>query len=105
MWGDVRSAMCLLQGLEAELRGRDIAVIGTNTAVNKLEVHHVTMLHDLRGRIVRCDTAIAKHTKDIILVMEELRRLEGMIFATREKLAGDIHRLEAEVGKSIATTN
>ncbi|XP_052795840.1 protein FAM81A-like isoform X2 [Mya arenaria] len=86
-----------IEGLEAELRGRDIAVIGTNAAVNKLEVHHVTMLHDLRGRIVRCDTSIAKHTKDIIMVMEELRRLEGLIFGTREKLTADIHRLEAEV--------
>ena len=83
--------------MESELRGRDIAVVGTNKAVNKLEVHHVTMLTDLRGRIVRCDTSIAKHSKDIVLLMEEIRRLEAMIYGLREKLLGDFHRLEAEV--------
>lgn len=86
-----------IEGILAELHGRDIAVIGTNKAVNKLEVHHVTMLQDLRGRIVRCDNAIAKHTKDIIFLMEENRRLEQALQLTREKLSGDIHRLEAEV--------
>lgn len=86
-----------IEGLESELRGRDIAVVGTNKAVNKLEVHHVTMLQDLRGRIVRCDTAIAKHTKDITMLMDEVRRLEILLHQTRERLVGDIHRLEAEV--------
>ncbi|XP_052277663.1 protein FAM81A-like [Dreissena polymorpha] len=86
-----------IEGLEAELKGRDIAVIGTNAAVNKLEVHHVTMLHDLRGRIVRCDTAIGKHSKDIGLLLGEIRRLEAMIYGLREKMNGDIHRLEAEM--------
>lgn len=86
-----------IEGILSELHGRDIAVIGTNKAVNKLEVHHVTMLQDLRGRIVRCDTAIAKHTKDITYLMDEIRRLENALHLTREKLAGDIHRVEAEV--------
>lgn len=85
------------QGLEAELRGRDLATISTNKAVNKLEVHHVTMLQDMRGRIIRCDTSIAKHSKDLVLLMDEIRRLEAMIYGLREKLLGDIHRLEAEV--------
>ncbi|KAL4227872.1 hypothetical protein ACF0H5_013310 [Mactra antiquata] len=85
------------QGIMAELKGRDIAVMGTNKAVNKLEVHHVTVLHDLRGRIVRCDTAINKHTKDIMMLMDEIRRLEGLIYAIQDKLKSDIHRLEAEV--------
>ena len=85
------------QALESELRGRDIAVVGTNKAVNKLEVHHVTMLHDLKARIARCDAAVSKHSKDLILLMEEIRRLEGQQIGTREKLINDIHRLEAEV--------
>lgn len=71
--------------------------MGTNKAVNKLEVHHVTMLQDLRGRIVRCDNSISKHTKDIVFLMEEIRRLEQALQLTREKLSGDIHHLEAEV--------
>lgn len=86
-----------IEGILSELHGRDIAVIGTNKAVNKLEVHHVTMLQDLRGRIVRCDTAIAKHTKDIAYLMDEIRRLENALHLTRERLAADIHRVEAEV--------
>ena len=87
------------KALETELRSRDIAVIGTNKAVNKIEVHHVTMLHDLRGRIARCDNAIGKHSRDISMLMDEIRRLEGLIFASREKVSNDIHRLEAEVTK------
>ena len=72
-------------------------MVGTNKAVNKLEVHHVTMLHDLKARIARCDAAVSKHTKDLTYLMEEIRRLEGKQVATREKLINDIHRLEAEV--------
>lgn len=72
-------------------------MVGTNKAVNKLEVHHVTMLQDLKGRIVRCDAAIGKHTKDLMFILEELRRLEGQQYGSREKLINDIHRLEAEV--------
>ena len=100
----IRKAVCICcQGLEAEIRGRDVAVIGTNRAVNKIEVHHVTMLQDLRGRIVRCDGAISKHTKDIILLMEELKRLEGQVQGSRERTQSEIHRLEAEVGSSEKT--
>lgn len=86
-----------IEALEAELQGRDLAVVGTNKAVNKLEVHHVTMLQDLRGRIVRCDAAIGKHTKDLMYVLDELKRLEGQQYGSREKILNDIHRLEAEV--------
>ena len=55
------------------------------------------MLHDLKARIARCDAAVSKHSKDLILLMEEIRRLEGQQIGTREKLINDIHRLEAEV--------
>ena len=71
--------------------------MGTNKAVNKIEVHHVTMLQDLRGRIARCDNAINKHSRDIVLLMDEIKRLEAALYGTREKMLGDLHRLEAEV--------
>ena len=95
--GALRVNYHLFQALESEIRGRDFAVVGTNKAVNKLEVHHVTMLQDVRARIARCDASIAKHTKDLTHVFEELRRLEGQQYTAREKLNNDIHRLEAEV--------
>ena len=87
----------MFQALDAEIRSRDFAVVGTNKAVNKLEVHHVTMLQDLRGRIVRCDAGLGKHAKDLMFVIEELRRLEGQQYNSREKLINEAHRLEAEV--------
>ena len=72
-------------------------MMGTNSAVNKIEVHHVTMLQDLRGRIGRCDNYINKHTKDIAFLYNEIKRLEGALYGTREKMLTDLHRLEAEV--------
>ncbi|KAK3588381.1 hypothetical protein CHS0354_018182 [Potamilus streckersoni] len=86
-----------IEGLEADLKARDLAVVSTNGAVGKLEVHHITMLQDLKSRIVRCDTSITKHSADLRFILEELRRLEGQQVHMKEEFGNLFHRLEAEI--------
>lgn len=83
--------------LEDEIRNRDMAVIGTNSAVGKIEVHQVTSLQDLRSRIVRCDQALSKHTADIGNCRSEINVAVREQQTMKESLKEHIHRVEAEV--------
>lgn len=75
-----------------------MAVIGTNSAVGKIEVHQVTSLQDLRSRIVRCDQALSKHTADISNCRSEINGAVREQQTMKENLKEHIHRVEAEVG-------
>jgi hypothetical protein len=83
--------------LEDEIRNRDMAVVGTNSAVGKIEVHQVTMMQDLRSRIVRCDQALTKHSADINNCRSEITGAMREQQTMRENLKEHIHRVEAEV--------
>lgn len=83
--------------LEDEIRNRDMAVIGTNSAVGKIEVHQVTSLQDLRSRIVRCDQALSKHTADIGNCRSEINVAVREQQTMKESLKEHIHRVEAEM--------
>lgn len=74
-----------------------MAVIGTNSAVGKIEVHQVTSLQDLRSRIVRCDQALSKHTADISNCRSEINGTVREQQTMKENLKEHIHRVEAEV--------
>lgn len=75
-----------------------MAVIGTNSAVGKIEVHQVTSLQDLRSRIVRCDQALSKHSADIGTCRSEVNSALREQQTMKENLKEHIHRVEAEVG-------
>ncbi|XP_062596898.1 protein FAM81A-like [Saccostrea cucullata] len=86
-----------IASLEEEIHQRDMAVVGTNSAVGKLEVHQVTMLQDLRSRVVRCDQALTKHSADITNCRSEINSTMREQQSMKENLKEHIHRVEAEM--------
>lgn len=71
--------------------------MGTNRAVGKLEVHNVTSLQDLRGRIVRCDASIAKHSTDIKTCFGDIQKVINEQYKAHTAVQEVIHKLEAQV--------
>lgn len=85
------------QSLEESIRSRDSAAVGTNTAVKNLEVHHVATLTDLRGRIVRCDTSIAKLSQELRSCVDNLKQVGQGQQDQQNRLLDRIHELESKV--------
>ena len=50
----------LKQSIEGDIKQKDTALGGTQDNVKNLEMHHVTGLTDVRGRVARCDGAISR---------------------------------------------
>lgn len=86
-----------VKGLESEIRARDHGIMGTNAAVGKLEVHNVTSLQDLRGRIVRCDVSIHKHSTDIRTCFGDIQRVINDQYKAHTAVQEVIHQMEAQV--------
>jgi hypothetical protein len=85
------------QSLEDQLRARDNASVGTNSAVKNLEVHHVASLTDLRGRIVRCDTSISKLSQELRNCSDSIKQVNGQQQDNQNRLLDRIHNLESKV--------
>ncbi|KAJ8303905.1 hypothetical protein KUTeg_017488 [Tegillarca granosa] len=83
--------------VDEQLRSRDSATVGTNQAVKNLEVHHVASLTDLRGRIVRCDTSIAKLSTDLRSAADSVRTIVQQIGDLQNKMTEKMHGLEARI--------
>ncbi|XP_063433643.1 protein FAM81A-like isoform X1 [Mytilus trossulus] len=86
-----------IEGLEAEIRARDHGILGTNAAVGKLEVHNVTSLQDLRGRIVRCDASIAKHSSDIRTCFGDIQRVINDQYKAHTAVQEVVHKMESQI--------
>ncbi|XP_046373676.1 protein FAM81A-like [Haliotis rufescens] len=83
--------------LEENIKARDSAALGTNNAVKSIEMHHVTSLSDLRGRIVRCDTAIAKLSVDMRTSFDSIRVLSGQQQELQSRLMERMHGIESQL--------
>jgi hypothetical protein len=88
---------CSPQSIDETIRSRDSAAIGTNTAVKNLEVHHVATLTDLRGRIVRCDTSLAKLSQEIRQCFESVKQVNQTQQDQQNRVLDRIHELESKV--------
>lgn len=86
-----------IANLEETIRARDSATVGTNTAVKNLEVHHVATLTDLRGRIVRCDTSIAKLSQEIRQCFDMVKQISQGQQDHQNRLIDRIHELESKI--------
>ncbi|XP_052098447.1 protein FAM81A-like [Mytilus californianus] len=86
-----------IASLDDQLRVRDNAAVGTNSAVKNLEVHHVASLTDLRGRIVRCDTSIAKLSSELRNCTDSLKQIGGTQQDNQNRLLDRIHNLESKI--------
>lgn len=78
---------------------RDTASIGTNDAVKNLEVHHVSSLTDIRGRIVRCDTSISKLSSDLRAALDTVKQVSREQQDLQGKIMDRIHGLESKVSR------
>lgn len=87
----------LQQQLEESIRTRDSVSMGTNNAVKNLEVHHVASLTDLRGRIVRCDTSIARLSTELNNATAAIKQLSQQQSDMQGKIIERIHDVEARV--------
>lgn len=87
----------LQQQLEESIRTRDNVSMGTNNAVKNLEVHHVASLTDLRGRIVRCDTSIARLSTELNNTTAAIKQLSQQQSDMQGKIIERIHDVEARV--------
>ena len=61
------------QNLESQLRHKEGEIQGASSSVKNLELSHVAGITDLRGRVIRCDTAIGKLAADVRLTNESLK--------------------------------
>uniref|UniRef100_A0A8W8HS32 Uncharacterized protein n=1 Tax=Magallana gigas TaxID=29159 RepID=A0A8W8HS32_MAGGI len=83
--------------LEESIRTRDNVSMGTNNAVKNLEVHHVASLTDLRGRIVRCDTSIARLSTELNNATAAIKQLSQQQSDMQGKIIERIHDVEARL--------
>ncbi|XP_061174277.1 protein FAM81A-like isoform X1 [Saccostrea echinata] len=83
--------------LEESVRARDNATMGTNNAVKNLEVHHVASLTDLRGRVVRCDTSIARLSTELQNATAAIKQMSQQQNDMQGKILERIHEVEARM--------
>ncbi|KAK7450217.1 hypothetical protein BaRGS_00039965 [Batillaria attramentaria] len=83
--------------IEDSIKSRDSAHVGTNNAVKNLEVHHVATLTDLRGRIVRCDSAISKLSTDVRSCFDSIRQLNHQQQELSNRMMDRMHGIEQQL--------
>jgi hypothetical protein len=83
--------------LEESIKARDTAHVGTNNAVKNLEVHHVATLTDLKGRIVRCDSAIGKLGGDVRSCFDSIRQLNNQQQEVVNRIMDRMNGIEQQV--------
>lgn len=86
-----------ISAIEESIKARDSAHVGTNNAVKNLEVHHVATLTDLKGRIVRCDSAIAKLGTDVRSCFDSIRQLNQQQQEVSNRIMDRINGVEQQL--------
>ncbi|KAL3866732.1 hypothetical protein ACJMK2_044013 [Sinanodonta woodiana] len=86
-----------IASLDEQIRSRDQATAGTNSAMKNLEVHHVASLTDLRGRIVRCDTSISKLASELRNISDTMKQVSQQQQDSQNKVMERIHGLESKL--------
>jgi len=84
--------------LEQQLRSRDGHVASTQDVIKNLEVSHVGGLTDLRGRVVRCDTSIARLATDVSTASETIKVISRQQQEENARTVDRLHSLDTRVG-------
>lgn len=85
------------QYLENQIRERDGAAVGTHNVVKNLEMNQVVGVTDLRGRVVRCDTSIARLAADLKTAFDSIRNLGQQQLEQNSRMVESVHALNAHV--------
>ncbi|XP_070821077.1 protein FAM81B [Chaetodon trifascialis] len=99
-----------IQALERHITQQDSITSGTTMAVQSLDQKNVAVIGDLRGRVARCDSSIAKLSTDVSSGERQLIRLQQEVAELRTavdvqlkelgvKLYHDLERLEASLAE------
>jgi hypothetical protein len=83
--------------LEAQIKERDGATIGTQHVVKNLELHHVAGVTDLRSRVVRCDTSIARLAADLKTAYESIQAVGQRQQEQNAQIIEKLHHLDTKV--------
>lgn len=86
-----------IQYLEAQIRERDGATVGTHTVVKNLELNQVAGVTDLRGRVVRCDTSIARLSADLKNAFDTIRNLSQQQQEHSARVVENVHALDTRI--------
>lgn len=70
----------------------------TNSAIKNLEVSHVAGITDLRGRVGRCDGAIAKLAGDVKTCFHSIKSLNSQGEERAHRLEKKVSQFEHKVG-------
>ncbi|MBN3314303.1 FA81A protein, partial [Atractosteus spatula] len=93
----VRRMNTNIEILREQIRTRDGVACGTNTAVRSLELHQVSTLGDLRGRIARCDASIARLSADIRSANEQIQSLSKDQQLSKAALESQIKDVDVQI--------
>ena len=87
----------ILQYIEEHVKFKDSTTNGTSNAVKNLEMHHVAGLTDLRGRVARCDSNIARLSADLQMCSESVRGLSQQQQEQNARVMDRIQLLDVKV--------
>ncbi|XP_069767928.1 protein FAM81A-like isoform X3 [Narcine bancroftii] len=74
---------------------------GTNNMVKALEMRHQNAIGDLRGRVARCDSSIAKLSAHLVRIDEAIQSLSNERQRAKLTLEGKIKDVEGQVKQDI----
>jgi uncharacterized protein YlxW (UPF0749 family) len=86
-----------IQYLEAQIKDRDGATIGTQHVVKNLELHHVAGVTDLRSRVVRCDASINRLATDLKAAYDTINSVAQKQQEQNAQIIEKLHHLETKV--------
>ncbi|XP_041793940.1 protein FAM81B [Chelmon rostratus] len=99
-----------IQALQTQITQRDSITFGTTMAVQSLDKKNIAGIGDLRGRVARCDSSIARLSADVssgerhlIRLQQEVAELRSAVDARLKELGVKLHhdqgRLEASLSE------
>ena len=90
-----------MQFLEEQIKSREGYTEGTQSAVKNLEMHHVAGVTDLRGRVARCDAAIARLSSDLKTCYDSIKAMNQQQQDGQQRMTEKLQSLEVKVGNSL----
>nr|XP_028562621.1 protein FAM81A isoform X1 [Podarcis muralis] len=86
-----------IEALQEQIRVRDNLSYGTNSTLKSLEMRQLSGLGDLRGRVTRCDTGLARLSAEHKVTYERLQNLSKDQQATKLILESKIKEAEIQI--------
>ena len=83
--------------MEHQITSKSGVSEGTAVAVKNLEVSHVASITDLRGRVGRCDAAIAKLSGDVKVCFETIKSISQQEQEKHQRVINKLATFEAMV--------